>query len=102
GARPPREPRALAAAMEQAPEVAGVDDLLLARQAFAAGEREQARRGLRRAWDSGVGKTYFMEEAALLAADLGEPPTPQWVDPPYPNLLRFAAAQEVNRRLVRR
>jgi DNA-binding winged helix-turn-helix (wHTH) protein len=102
GARPPREPRALAAAMEQAPEVAGVDDLLLARQAFAAGEREQARRGLRRAWDSGVGKTYFMEEAALLAADLGEPPTPQWVDPPYPNLLRFAAAQELDRRLARR
>jgi|SRR5579864_113396 len=102
GARPPRDPRALAAAMEQAPEVAGVDELLLARQAFAAGDREQARRGLRRAWDSGVGKTYFMEEAALLAADLGEPPTPQWVDPPYPNLLRFAAAEEVDRRLARR
>jgi DNA-binding winged helix-turn-helix (wHTH) protein len=102
GARPPREPRALAAAMEKAPEVAGVDELLLARQAFAAGDREQARRGLRRARDSGVGKTYFMEEAALLAADLGEPPAPQWVDPPYPNLLRFAAAQELDRRLVRR
>ena len=99
GARPPREPRALAAAVAQEPEVAGVDELLLARQAFAAGEREQARRGLRRARESGVGKTYFMEEAALLAADLGEPPTPQWVDPPYPNLLRFAAAQELNRRL---
>jgi DNA-binding winged helix-turn-helix (wHTH) protein/tetratricopeptide (TPR) repeat protein len=102
GARPPREPRALAAAMGQAPEVAGVDELLLARQAFTAGDREQARRGLRRAWDSGVGKTYFMEEAALLAADLGEPPTPQWVDPPYPNLLRFAAAEELDRRLMRR
>jgi DNA-binding winged helix-turn-helix (wHTH) protein len=102
GARPPREPRALAAAMAKAPEVAGVDELLLARQAFAAGDREQARRGLRRARESGVGKTYFMEEAALLAADLGEPPAPQWVDPPYPNLLRFAAAQELDRRLVRR
>lgn len=102
GARPPREPRALAAAMSKAPEVAGVDELLLARQAFAAGDREQARRGLRQARESGVGKTYFMEEAALLAADLGEPPAPQWVDPPYPNLLRFAAAQELNRRLVRR
>jgi len=102
GAHPPWEPRALAARMPKDPDFAGVDDLLLAREAFAAGNREEARRGLRRARESGIGKTYFMEEAALLAADLGEPPAPQWVDPPYPNLLRFAAAQELNRRAPRR
>jgi DNA-binding winged helix-turn-helix (wHTH) protein len=98
GAQPPEAPRALAARMQKSPEVAGVDQLLLARLAFTAGNREEARRGLRRAREAGVGKTYFMEEAALLGADLGEPPAPQRVDPPYPNLLRFAAAQELNRR----
>ncbi|HYL06592.1 MAG TPA: hypothetical protein VE075_11155 [Thermoanaerobaculia bacterium] len=102
GAQPPAEPRALAARMLREPELAGVDELLLARAAFAAGGQEQARSGLRRALESGVGKTYFKEEAALLAADLGEPPAPQWVDPPYPNLLRFAAAQELNRRAAAR
>jgi len=98
GAHPPAEPRALVARMLREPEVSGVDDLLLARAAFAAGDKEQASHRLRQARESGVGKTYFKEEAALLAADLGEPPAPQWVDPPYPNLLRFAAAQELNRR----
>ena len=102
GSHPPREPRALAAGLPKVPELAGVDELLLAREAFAAGNQEEDRRGLRRARESGIGKTYFMEEAALLAADLGEPPAPQWVDPPYPNLLRFAAAQELNRRAARR
>jgi DNA-binding winged helix-turn-helix (wHTH) protein len=102
GAQPPWEPRALAAGMPKDPDFAGVDELLLARAAFAGGNREAARRGLLRAREAGIGKTYFMEEAALLAADLGEPPAPQWVDPPYPNLLRFAAAQELNRRAVRR
>jgi DNA-binding winged helix-turn-helix (wHTH) protein len=102
GAQPPQEPRVLAAHMAKEQVVAGVDELLLARAAFAAGDQDQARRGLRRARESGVGKTYFMEEAALLAADLGEPPAPQWVDPPYPNLLRFAAAQELNRRAAGR
>ncbi len=92
----------LAAHMAREQVVAGVDELLLARAAFAAGDQDRARRGLRRARESGVGKTYFMEEAALLAADLGEPPAPQWVDPPYPNLLRFAAAQELNRRAAGR
>jgi hypothetical protein len=102
GAHPVQEPRALAARLPREQEIAGVAELLLARQAFTAGDLEQARRGLRRAREAGIGKTYYMEEAALLAVDLGEPPTPQWVDPPYPNLVRFAAAQEVNRRLAGR
>jgi DNA-binding winged helix-turn-helix (wHTH) protein len=99
GAPPPEEPGALAARLPREPELTGLGDLLLGRRAFAAGDWEQARRRLRQARESGIGRTWFMEEADLLAADLGEPPRPQWIDPPYPNLLRFAAAQELNRRL---
>lgn len=98
GAKLPEDPRTLAAQVPRVPEVTGVGELLLARAAWAAGNREEAGRRLRQAREEGVEKTFFSEEEALLAADLGGLPQPQWVDPPYPNELRFAAAWEVDRR----
>jgi DNA-binding winged helix-turn-helix (wHTH) protein len=98
GAKPPEEPAALAAALPDIPELTGARSLLLARQVQTAGDPEQARRLLRQARSEGIAKTYFLEEATLLGADLGEPAAPMRVDPPYPNLLRFAAAAELSRR----
>ncbi len=98
GAPPPQESRSLAAQLPDVPELTGTGALLLARQAWAAGNLEEARRQLRQARAEGVGKTYFWEEAQLLGADLGERPAAMQVDPPYPNLLRFAAATELSRR----
>jgi len=82
------------------PELLGVRSLLLARIAFQRSEngRGEAARLLRQSRLEGVDQTYFAEEAALLASDLGEPPVHLWVDPPYPNLLRFAAVWELDRR----
>jgi DNA-binding winged helix-turn-helix (wHTH) protein len=101
GARPPDDPRALAALLQDVPELTGTRALLQARQSWAAGDPIQARRQLRQARAEGIDKTYFLEEADLLAADLGDPPIPLRhlrVDPPYPNLLRLAAAYELTRR----
>ncbi len=81
------------------PELLGVRSLLLARLAFQKPEgRAEAARLLRQSRLEGVDQTYFAEEAALLGSDLGEPPVHLWVDPPYPNLLRFAAVWELDRR----
>ena len=81
------------------PELLGVRSLLLARRAFQKPEgRAEAARLLRQSRLEGVDQTYFAEEAALLGSDLGEPPVHLWVDPPYPNLLRFAAVWELDRR----
>jgi DNA-binding winged helix-turn-helix (wHTH) protein len=98
GARPPEPPAALAALLPDIPELTGARSLLLARQAQAAGDPERARGLLRQARSEGIARTFFLEEAALLGADLGEPAAPLRVDPPYPNLLRFAAAAELSRR----
>jgi DNA-binding winged helix-turn-helix (wHTH) protein len=100
GAQPTAAPGALAAQVPLAPELTGVGELLRAREALTAGSRDEAGRRLRRAREEGVAQTYFSEEAALLAADLGEPARPRWIDPPYPNQLRFAAAWELDRRLA--
>ena len=101
GAKPADDPRRLAAAIPKVPELTGVDQLLLGRAAWAAGDRPQALRRLRQARAEGVERTYFREESALLAADLGEAPKPQWIDPPYPNVPRFAAAWELARRAAK-
>jgi DNA-binding winged helix-turn-helix (wHTH) protein len=101
GGKPAEAPGELAAKVPLAPELTGVGELLRARAAFAAGRRDEAGWRLRRAREEGVAQTYFSEEAALLAADLGEPARPRRIDPPYPNALRFAAAWELDRRLGR-
>jgi DNA-binding winged helix-turn-helix (wHTH) protein len=99
GARPAEDVQAMAAAMPtDEVVVAGVDELLLGRRAWAAGDRQEAARRLSRARAAGVDKTFFLEEGQLLAADLGERPQPLWIDPPYPNGLRFAAVWELERR----
>ena len=92
--------RPFAATIASEPELLGVRSLLLARIAFQGpeGGRAEAARLLRQSRLEGVDQTYFAEEAALLASDLGEPPAHLWVDPPYPNLLRFAAVWELDRR----
>jgi DNA-binding winged helix-turn-helix (wHTH) protein len=96
---PKQDLRPFAARIPSEPELLGVRSLLLARIAFQEGERSEAARLLRQAHSEGIDQTYFAEEAALLGSDLGEPPAQLWVDPPYPNLLRFAAVWELDRRL---
>ncbi len=98
GARPAEDVRALAAALPPEAEVAGVDELLLGRRAWATGDRQEAVRRLSRARAGGVDKTFFREEAQLLGADLGDTPRHLWIDPPYPIGLRFAAVWELERR----
>jgi DNA-binding winged helix-turn-helix (wHTH) protein len=100
GANPGQDLRRFAGGIGSQPELLGVRSLLLARIAFQGAEsgREEAARLLRQSRLEGVDQTYFAEEAALLAADLGEPPARLWIDPPYPNLLRFAAIWELDRR----
>jgi DNA-binding winged helix-turn-helix (wHTH) protein len=92
--------RPFAGSITSEPELLGVRPLLLARIAFQGpeGGRAEAARLLRQSRLEGVDQTYFAEEAALLASDLGAPPARLWVDPPYPNLLRFAAVWELDRR----
>jgi DNA-binding winged helix-turn-helix (wHTH) protein len=92
--------RPFAGTITSEPELLGVRSLLLARIAFQGpeGGRAEAARLLRQSRLEGVDQTYFAEEAALLASDLGAPPAHLWVDPPYPNLLRFAAVWELDRR----
>jgi serine/threonine protein kinase len=45
----------------------------------------------------GIDATWFSEEAALLAYDLGQPARSFRPDPPYPNCLRFIAIWELRR-----
>lgn len=96
--KPRPDLRALAMRLPSKPELFGARSLLLARLAFAESNRREAARLLRQARLEGIDQTYFADEAALLGADLGEPPAQLWIDPPYPNLLRFAAAWELDRR----
>ena len=100
GGSPGQDLREFAGRIPSPPELLGVRSLLLARLAFQEPEktgRQTAARLLRQARLEGIDQTYFAEEAALLASDLGEPPAHLWVDPPYPNLLRFAAVWELDR-----
>jgi tetratricopeptide (TPR) repeat protein len=65
--------------------------LVRAREAWSAGDREQARRELQRARAEGIDSSELREEAELLAAELGVPSTLLPADPPYPNVLRYLA-----------
>jgi DNA-binding winged helix-turn-helix (wHTH) protein len=69
----------------------GVAEIMLAWQAFAAGDKDRARSLLDRAREHGIAHTYHAEDAALLDLRLGGPTTACRVDPPYPNLLRLSA-----------
>lgn len=90
----PADPARLAGRIELLPEALGLPSLLLARAAAAAGKPEEAARLLLQAKTEGIGQTWFAEEAALLGYQLGGPPEPSRVDPPYPNRLRITAAWE--------
>jgi hypothetical protein len=52
---------------------------------------------LQQARSEGIEVTWFSEEAALLAYDLGGPPRAFRPDPPYPNRLRYIAVWELGR-----
>ena len=79
-------------------EDAGVATLVAAREAWARGDALSATRLLQQARSEGVDATWFSEQAALLAYDLGGPPRTFRPDPPYPNRLRFIAIWEMGRR----
>ncbi len=69
----------------------GVDSLIDAREAWFNGDLAGARTQLRRARAEAIDSTGFLEEASLLAAELGEPSKSVKPDPPYPNILRWLA-----------
>jgi hypothetical protein len=71
--------------------------LIKARDAWSQNDFAAAARLLRDARSEGIDATWFTEEAALLAYDLGEPPRAFRADPPYPNRLRFIAVWELTR-----
>ena len=75
----------------------GTDSLLAAREAWLAGDLAGARRQLRRAQSEGIETTGQREEAELLAAELGLPSQILPPDPPYPNLVRYAAIFDLQR-----
>jgi len=76
----------------------GAASFLAAREALRAGDAPRAAKLLREATMQGVESTYLAEDAALLAADLGGPPRKFRADPPYPNLPRFVAVWELERK----
>ncbi|HSS51096.1 MAG TPA: hypothetical protein VLX28_19315, partial [Thermoanaerobaculia bacterium] len=98
GETPSSDLRELASQINPQPELLGVRSLLLARLAFQEKNAAEAARLLRQARLEGIDQTYFADEAAVLASDLGESPAVLWVDPPYPYLLRFAAVWEMEGR----
>jgi hypothetical protein len=71
--------------------------LIKARDAWSQNDAATAARLLQEARSEGIDTTWFTEEAALLAYDLGEPPRAFRPDPPYPNRLRFIAVWELAR-----
>jgi len=71
--------------------------LIKARDAWSQKYFANASRLLQEARSEGIDTTWFTEEAALLAYDLGEPPRSFRPDPPYPNRLRFIAVWELTR-----
>ena len=76
---------------EESPAVA---TLINARDAWSQGDLATASRLLQQSRAEGIDATWFSEEAALLAYDLGGPPRAFRPDPPYPNRLRFIAIWE--------
>lgn len=91
GLPPPGDLAPVADALPVEPTFGGVRQLLLAWQAWARGDRAEAARQLGLARERGVAGTWHAEDAALLAARLGESPPPCRLDPPYPNPLRLTA-----------
>jgi serine/threonine protein kinase len=71
--------------------------LIKARDAWSQRDFANASRLLQESRSEGIDTTWFTEEAALLAYDLGEPPRSFRPDPPYPNRLRFIATWELTR-----
>ncbi len=98
GETPIPDLRQFASQIASQPELLGVRSLLLARVAFQEKDTAESLILLHQARLEGIEQTYFADEAAVLASDLGEPPVALWVDPPYPYLLRFAAVWEMEGR----
>ncbi|HEV7486578.1 MAG TPA: serine/threonine-protein kinase [Thermoanaerobaculia bacterium] len=71
--------------------------LIKARDAWSHKDFVNASHLLQESRSEGIDTTWFTEEAALLAYDLGEPPRSFRPDPPYPNRLRFIAIWELTR-----
>jgi serine/threonine protein kinase len=94
-----REHIVTAFATSRAPEdeSPAVATLLKARDAWSQNDFATASRLLQQSRSEGIDATWFSEEAALLAYDLGEPPRTFRPDPPYPNRLRFIAVWELTR-----
>jgi len=74
-----------------------VATLIHAREAWARSDAASASRLLEQSRSEGIETTWFAEEAALLAADLGAPARKFKADPPYPVRLRFVAVWELER-----
>jgi serine/threonine protein kinase len=79
----------------EAEEDAAVATLIKAREAWSQNDPAMASRLLEQARSEGIDATWFSEEAALLAYDLGAPTRTFPPDPPYPNRLRFIAVWEL-------
>ena len=78
-------------------ENSAVATLIRARETWSQNDPVTASRLLEQARSEGIDATWFSEEAALLAYDLGAPARPFPPDPPYPNRLRFLAIWELGR-----
>jgi tetratricopeptide (TPR) repeat protein len=78
-------------------QLPGAMSLLRARELWAAGDADQAKRELRRARAESIDGTELREEAELLAAELGMPSQLLPADPPYPNIVRYAAIFDLER-----
>jgi hypothetical protein len=72
-------------------ESPAVMTLIKARDAWSQNDPATALRLLQQSRSEGIDATWFSEEAALLAYDLGGPTRAFRADPPYPNRLRFIA-----------
>ena len=71
--------------------------LIKARDAWSQNDPATASRLLQQSRSEGIDATWFSEEAALLAYDLGGPSRTFRADPPYPNRLRFIAIWELGK-----
>ena len=80
-----------------ADESPAVTTLIQARDAWSQNDLATASRLLQQSRSEGIDTTWFSEEAALLAYDLGGTPQAFRPDPPYPNRLRFIAIWELGR-----
>ncbi|HXA15414.1 MAG TPA: protein kinase [Thermoanaerobaculia bacterium] len=69
--------------------------LIKARDAWSKNDPATATRLLQQSRSEGIDATWFSEEAALLAYNLGGPTRAFRADPPYPNRLRFIAIWEL-------